>query len=60
MNFGVGCRLSSDPELLWPWYRPSAIALIRPLAWETPYAASAALKSKTNKQQKAALCKIDD
>ena len=60
VSCGVGHRRSLDPALVWLWCRPTAIALIRPLAWETPYAASAALKSKTNKQQKAALCKIDD
>ena len=32
-----------DPELLWLWCRPSATALIRPLAWEAPYATVAAL-----------------
>ena len=36
---------------------PAAVALIRPLAWELPYAMSAALKSKQQnktKQQKKA------
>ena len=34
-----------DPTLLWLWCRPpAATALIRPLAWEPPYAAGAALK----------------
>ena len=32
--------------MLWLWRRPSAVALIRPLAWELPYATGAALKSK--------------
>ena len=34
------------------WCRPAAVALIPPLAWELPYAAGTALKSKkqTNKQ----------
>ena len=41
-----GCRCGSDPALLWLWCRPAATAPIRPLAWEPPYAASAALKSK--------------
>ena len=35
-----------DPAWLWLWRRPAAIALIRPLSWEPPYAAGAALKSK--------------
>ena len=32
--------------MLWLWHRPAAAALIRPLAWELPYAAGMALKSK--------------
>ena len=35
---------SSDPELLWLWRRLAATAPIRPLAWEPPYAAGAALE----------------
>ena len=35
-----------DPALPWMWHRPAAVALIRPLAWELPHAADAALKSK--------------
>ena len=38
MNCGVGRRRSLDPELLWLWRRLEAIAPIRPLAWEPPYA----------------------
>ena len=38
MSCGVGCRHGSDPVLLWLWCRPEATALIRPLAWEPPYA----------------------
>ena len=38
-----------DPVLLWLWGRPAAPALIRPLAWEPPCAASAALKRQINK-----------
>ena len=38
-----------DPALLWLWRRPAATAPIRPLAWEPPYAAGAALKKQTNK-----------
>ena len=49
MSCGVGHRCGLDPALLWLWHRPAAVALIRPLAWEPPYAASAALKSKINK-----------
>jgi len=51
MNCGVGHRRGSDPELLRFWHRPAATALIRPLAWEPPYAAGAALE-KTKKKKK--------
>ena len=45
----VGRRCGSDPVLLWLWYRLAAVAPMRPLAWEPPYAVSVALKSKINK-----------
>ena len=51
MNCGVGHRCGSDPELLWLWCSPAAVAPIRPLAWKIPYATGAALK-QTNKQTK--------
>ena len=46
------CRVgrSSDLALLWLWHRPVAIALIRPLPWEPPYAVDAALE-KTKKEK---------
>ena len=44
------CRLGSDLELL--WHRLVAAALIQLLAWETPYAVGAALKSKKKKKIK--------
>ena len=50
MSCGVGHRHSSDPVWLLLWRRPAATAPIGPLAWEPPYAASAALKR--NKKQK--------
>ena len=40
----MGCRCGSDPVLLWLWCTSAATALIRPLAWEPPYAEGAALK----------------
>ena len=50
---GVGFRNGSYLALLWLWRWWAAVALIRPLAWEPPYAAGAALKrQKTKKQQK--------
>ena len=37
VSCGVGHRPGSDdPELL--WYRPAAVPLFSPLAWERPYA----------------------
>ena len=44
MSCGVGCRHSSDPELLWLWCRTAATAPILPLAWQPPYVMGAALK----------------
>ena len=41
---GVGCRHGSDLALMWLWLRLAAIALIRPLAWEPPYATGVALE----------------
>ena len=32
VSCGVGCRLGSDPALLWLWRRPVATAPIQPLA----------------------------
>ena len=46
MSCGVGHRCSSDPELLWLWYRPANAAMIQTLAWERPYATGATLKGK--------------
>ena len=52
MSCGVCCR--RDPSLLWLWCRPSARALIRPLAWEHPYAEGVAQENgkKTKKKKK--------
>ena len=36
--------------LLWLWREPAVIAPIGPLAWEPPYAAGVALKSKKKKK----------
>ena len=41
-----------DPALLWLWCRPAAVALIRPLAWEPPYAKGEALKSTPSLQKR--------
>ena len=50
VSCGVGHRCSSDPALLWLWYRLAALPLIWPLAWEAPYAVSMALKSQKKKK----------
>ena len=44
VSCGVGRRRGSDLVLLWLWHRPVTTASIRPLAWEPPYAAEAALE----------------
>ena len=46
MRCSVGPRCSSDPMLLWLWYRLVAVAPIRLPAWELPYAEGLALKKK--------------
>ena len=51
MSCGVGRRRSLDPVLLCLWHKLMATAPIRPLAWEPPYAAGAALKKKKKKRQ---------
>ena len=48
MTCGISHRYSLDPALLWQWHLPAAIAPIRPLAWELPYAAGEAEKEKKN------------
>ena len=51
MSCGAVHRRGSDPVLLWLWHRMEAVALIRPLAREPPYAMGAVLKSKKQKQK---------
>ena len=50
MSYGVGHKHGSDLALLWLWYRPEAVAPIRPLAWEPLYAVGVALKKKKRKK----------
>ena len=45
-------QLGSDLALLWLWHRLAATALIRPLAWEPPYAVGEALKIQKKKKKK--------
>ena len=52
MSYGVGPRRGLDLTLLWLWCTLVATALIRPLAWEPPCAAGAALKSQKKKKKK--------
>ncbi len=53
MGCGVSHRCGLDLALLWLWRRLAAIALIRPLAWEPPYAEGVALeKAKRQKKKK--------
>ena len=43
--------MGSDLALLWLRCRPAAVALIGPLAWESPYAMHVALKKKKKKKR---------
>jgi len=52
MSCGVGCRLGSDPALLWLWRRPAAPAPIRPLAWEPPHASKVAQEMAKRQKKK--------
>ena len=51
MSCGVGHRRGLDLALLCLWHRPAAVAPIKPLAWEPPYAMNAALKRKKKKEK---------
>ena len=52
VSCGVGRRCSSDLALLCLWCRPAATALIRPLVWEPPCAAGAALERQKDQKKK--------
>ena len=41
-----------DLALLWLWYKPAAVALIGPPAWEAPYAECGLKKTKDKKKKK--------
>ena len=45
LSCGVGGKHGSDPAWLWLWRGPAAGASVRPLAWEPPCAAGAAMPS---------------
>ena len=50
MSYGVGRRYGMDLVLLWLCCQPAAAALIRPPAWELPYAAWMQPSKNENKQ----------
>ena len=52
LSCGVSHRCSSDPPLLRLWCRTAAVALVRPLAWELPYAVGADLEKKKKRKRK--------
>ena len=58
MSCGVGHRHTLNPAWLWLW--PEATALIRPLAWEPPYAVDAALKKKKKRLTRERQCKFNN
>ena len=45
-------RCGLDAALLWLWHRLAAVAQIRPLTWEPPYARGTALKSNKSIKRK--------
>ena len=45
--------------LLWLWFRLAPAALIQPLAWELPYAASVTLKGQKKKKKKKKKGNVD-
>ena len=55
MSCGVGHRHGLNPALLWVWNRTAAVAPIRPLAWEPPYAKDEALEKIKEKKDKKKL-----
>ena len=60
MSCGVGHRCGSDLALLWLWlwHRLATVTLIRPLAWEPPYAMGSAVKK--DKRQKKEFIEMRD
>ena len=50
LSCGVGRRRGLDLALLCSWHRPAAVAPIRPLAWEPPHAAYAALEKEKKRK----------
>ena len=54
MSCGVGHIHALDLALLWLWHRLAAVAPIRLLAREPPYATGAAVTKKKEKKKKRA------
>ena len=52
MSCGVGCRCGWAPALLWLWSRLAAVSLIRPLAWDPPYAMGTAQKGEKERRRR--------
>ena len=52
VSYGVGRRHGSDLALLWLWHRQAATGLIRPLAWEPPYAVGSSPRKIQKKKKK--------
>ena len=59
MSCDIDCRRCLDLTLLWLWCSMATEAPIRPLAWETPYAAGAALKKKKKIQKAKTIQKMN-
>ena len=57
VSCGVGRRCSLDLELLWLWCRLAVTTLLRPLAWEPPYAMDLALKRQKTAPPKNTIIK---
>ena len=57
VSCGVGLRCGLDLMLLWLWCRPAAVALIGPLAWESPCSTGVALES--GEKKKKSCCSSD-
>ena len=56
MNCSVGHRRGLDLARL--WYRPAAVAPVRPLAWKLPYAVGTALKRQKINKNKNEACML--
>ena len=53
MSCGAGHRRGLDLAWVWLWCGPAAVALMRPLAWDPPYAMGEAPKKAKKKKKKS-------